>query len=224
MDPHTSIEAIGLGSLDWGGLRRMEPASNRWGFDRGCPVDRHYIESFLEQHREDIQGDCLEVMNANYIRRFGGERVQTENVIDITPDNSNATIIGDLTDPATLRPEAYDCFILTQTLPVIFDSRAVIRNAYAALKPGGVLLVTAPCLCRYSPHPEDFWRFTDRSLARLISENSDCQSPEIKMHGNLVASIAFLTGLAREELSVAELEYFDSRFPIVVTARVLKPR
>lgn len=211
-----------LGTLDWGDLRRMEPVSDRWGFDRGQPVDRFHIERFLQAHAADIAGDCVEVLNGDYVRRFGGERVQRLEVVDINADNPNATIVGDLCDPRTLGEARYDCFVLTQTLQVIFDAAAVVRNAWRALKPGGCLLVTVPCLCRYSPHPVDHWRFTDRSLAQLLAENTDAVEPEVRMHGNLVASIAFLTGLAAAELSQDELEHEDLRFPIVVTARARK--
>ena len=97
-----------------------------------------------------------------------------------------------------------------------------MRNCYAALKPGGTLLVTAPCLCRYSPHPEDFWRLTDRSLTRLITDNTDSDNFEVQMHGNLVASIAFLMGLSSQELTAEELDFRDSRFPLAVTARITR--
>jgi SAM-dependent methyltransferase len=214
---------VPLGSLQWGDLRRLEPVSDKWGFDRGLPVDRFYIEAFLDRHRDEIAGRCLEVMNGNYTRRFGGERVTRADVVDINPRNPNATIVGDLLDPATLEPAAYDCIVLTQTLNVIYDCGGVLRRCHAALRPGGTLLVTAPACCRYSPHPEDFWRFTDRSLERLLEDNAPRAEVAIEMCGNLVASIAFLTGLASGELTPAELAVRDDRFPIVVTAHVRKP-
>ena len=33
----------------FGSLGRVEPISRRFGFDRGTPVDRRYIEAFLER-------------------------------------------------------------------------------------------------------------------------------------------------------------------------------
>lgn len=214
---------IELGALNWGDLRRMEPVSERWGFDRGLPVDRYYIEAFLARHADDIHGRCLEVMTPAYVERFGGDRVREVDVVDIDAGNGSATIIGDLTVPGLLPEDAYDCFVMTQTLPVIYDGRALVRQAYSCLRPGGVLLVTAPTLCRYSPHPEDHWRLTDRSLRRLLEDETEGEITEIDLHGNLPACIAFLTGLAAEELSPAELDHRDTRFPVVVTARLRKP-
>src|SRR6185503_1474005 len=59
---------------DWGDLRRLRPVSRTFGYDRGLPVDRYYIESFLERNRRDIDGRTLEIGDDEYTRRFGGER------------------------------------------------------------------------------------------------------------------------------------------------------
>jgi SAM-dependent methyltransferase len=216
--------AIPLGSVDWGTLRRQEPISNRWGFDRGQPIDRYYIENFLARHADDIRGHCLELMNADYTHGFGKERITQADVLDINPRNPKATIVGDLLDPATLAPATYDCIILTQTLQVLFHPGLALRHCSSALRPGGVLLVTVPCFCRYSPHPVDYWRFTASSLSRLIEENTDDDADDVASYGNLIASIGFLQGMATSELQPEELDLQDDRFPIVATARLRKPQ
>jgi hypothetical protein len=218
----SNSSGIPVGGVEWGMLRRQEPVSSLWGFDRGQPVDRYYIENFLQNHSTRIRGHCLEVMNPDYSNRFGNEFVTQADVVDINPGNPRATIVGDLLDQNTLSANTYDCIILTQTLTVIYDGRAVMKNCYAALKPGATMLVTAACMCRYSPHPEDFWRLTDRSLTRLITDNTDCEDFEVEAHGNLMTSTAFLMGIASGELTQAELDHKDFRFPIVVCARLQK--
>ncbi|HSC25950.1 MAG TPA: hypothetical protein VLD67_01675, partial [Vicinamibacterales bacterium] len=40
----------GIDALDWGDLRRSNPVSRNWGYDRGTPIDRHYIHEFLASH------------------------------------------------------------------------------------------------------------------------------------------------------------------------------
>jgi len=222
MSTMENSKPVPVGGVNWGDLRRQQPLSDRWGFDRGQPVDRYYIENFLARHSATIRGTCIELMNSGYTRTYGNDRVIHADVVDINPNNANATIVGDLVDPKTLAAGRYDCFILTQTLQVIFDFAAALRNCYAAVKSGGTLLITVPCMCRYSPHPEDYWRFTDHSLRRLIAENTDCEDFEVESHGNLVASIAFTVGMASEELTKEELDFRDVRFPIVTTARLRK--
>ena len=56
-------------------VSRVQPLSPQWGWDRGTPIDRHYIERFLETHRRDVRGSVLEVRDSNYtaaVRRRRG--------------------------------------------------------------------------------------------------------------------------------------------------------
>src|SRR5207253_3831761 len=57
-------------TIDFGDLRRTTPVARDWGYERGRPIDRHYIERFLEHHAADIQGVVLEVQEPDYTRRF----------------------------------------------------------------------------------------------------------------------------------------------------------
>jgi hypothetical protein len=50
----------------WGNLRRTAPFSDNWGWDRGTPIDRVYIERFLREHAEDVRGDVLEIGGRYY--------------------------------------------------------------------------------------------------------------------------------------------------------------
>jgi len=210
-------------SVAWGDLRRLRPISSNWGFDRGSPVDRHYIETFLEEHRGDVRGACLELLNAGYTQRFGGERVTSAGVLDIDPGNRAATVTGDLTRSGTLAAGTIDCFILTQTLQHVYDVRAALANAYAALKPGGVLLITVPAMIKVHREPEDYWRFTADALRRLIRDTMPGVACDVRTYGNLPAGIAFLMGLAAQELTPQELEAHDPEHPLIVAARAAKP-
>src|SRR3954451_12003193 len=98
------------------GLRVHEPVSTQFGLDRGRPVDRFYIERFLEQNRQLIRGRVLEVQERSYIDWFG-RGVQQADVLHAGPGNAEATIVGDLTTGDDIPQSAYDCIILTQTLP-----------------------------------------------------------------------------------------------------------
>src|SRR5689334_3710614 len=42
-----------VGEVRLGDLRRLTPISRNWGFDRGQPVDRYYIENFLAVQSSD---------------------------------------------------------------------------------------------------------------------------------------------------------------------------
>ena len=208
-----------------GTLGRTTPLSDHWGFDRGTPVDRFYIERFLAEHRQDIRGRVLEVKNSAYTSRFG-DGVERRDVVDIDAANPDATIIADLAAADGIRSDQFDCFILTQTLQFIYDTRAVIRHIHRILRPRGVALVTVPCVSRIAPRrglTTDYWRFTAASCSTLFVEAFGTEHVAVRSHGNVLAAIAFLTGIAHEELARRDLERDDPYFPLIITVRAVKP-
>jgi SAM-dependent methyltransferase len=203
-----------------GTLRRTSPISRDWGFNRGSPVDRYYIERFLWENRADIRGRVLELMDSGYSDLYG-TGVSQADVLDIDPSNERATIVDDLAVGKQLPTDAFDCFILTQTLHIIYDVRGAIETANRVLRPGGVLLATMPAVSRIWREGADFWRFTEASALRLFRETFG-ENLEVASQGNVLTAIAFLTGLAHEELSRRELETNDPLFPVTITVRAVK--
>jgi SAM-dependent methyltransferase len=209
----------------WGNLRRQRPFSDYWGFDRGLPVDRFYIETFLSRHAEAVQGRVLEVRDRTYTQLFGGASVTRTDVVDIDPANAEATIVADLTVRDSLSDQRFDCIIVTQTLQYVDDPAAAIANLWTVLAPGGTMLLTVPSLQRIDPDAPDVdrWRFTPNGLDDLVRSEAAGADFEIVGYGNLLASTAFLMGLSAEELRPSELEHNDPDFPLVACARVRRP-
>jgi peptidoglycan/xylan/chitin deacetylase (PgdA/CDA1 family)/SAM-dependent methyltransferase len=213
-------------TLDLGELRRTTPIARDWGYERGTPVDRYYIEKFLEKHAADISGAVLEVQESDYTRRFGGNRVTKSDVIDLDPSNTRATIVSDLRCAANIATGTYDCVILTQTLHVIDDMASAVTECARILKPGGVLLATLPCASRVSVeygHDGDFWRVTDAGARCLFSTAFPAENLTVESHGNVFSNLAFLYGFCCEELTTAEFDAFDPYFPMLVSVRAEKP-
>ncbi len=206
-----------------GTLRRTSPLSDGYGFDRGTPVDRYYIDRFVEENRGAIRGRVLEIKNSRYTHQFGSDFVQRD-VLDIDPTNRNATIVADLAAADRIPADAFDCFILTQTLHLIFDARSAIFHAHRILRPGGVLLCSVPCVARITPGciDGDYWRFTRASCSRLFGDVFPQDRITVRTHGNVLTAIAFLTGMAAEELRQRELDHDDENFPLLVTVRAEK--
>ena len=125
-------------------LPGLEPVSREFGFDRGGPVDRWYIERFLDAHRADVRGRVLEVAESSYTDRYGDGQVTQSDVLYAKPGLPEATIVGDLTTGKGIPRDAYDCLIVTQTLPFIYDVAGAVRGIRDALVEGGVALVTVP--------------------------------------------------------------------------------
>jgi SAM-dependent methyltransferase len=211
------------GWVHLGNLRRVTPISRVFGFDRGRPVDRHYIEGFLETHAADVRGAVLEVGDRAYTLRFGGDRIERSDVLHARPGNAGATIVGDLSTGEGIPEARYDCVILTQVLPFVWDFRAALAHARGALKPGGVLLLTVPGFSQISRYDAerwgDFWRFTSMSMERLFAEVFPDERVTIEVFGNVLAATAFLHGLAAEELSPEELDHRDPDFEVTIAVR-----
>lgn len=214
-----------LGYVRFGDLRRIEPIDGNFGFGRGRPIDRYYIENFLERHSADVKGRVLEVGDDTYTRRFGKEKVTASDVLHVSEGNPRATLVGDLAIADHLPSDAFDCIILTQTLHLIYDVRAAIRTLHRILKPGGVLLATFPGISQIDRHDWKncwYWSFTTFSAERLFSELFHPSDLQIETYGNVLAATAFLYGLADVELEQDELDALDPHYQVVITARAVK--
>jgi hypothetical protein len=113
--------------------------------------------------------------------------------------------------------------LLTQTLHLVFDMPAAIANVRRALRPGGVALITVPCITPVGPaegYPW-YWSLTEAALHRLLRESFDEKSLTVASFGNLFAATAFLHCAAVEEVSKSKLDRVDPHYPVTVTARAV---
>jgi hypothetical protein len=213
-----------VGLVDFGNLRRRTPISRVFGFDRGMPIDRYYIEYFLKANQARIHGRVLEVGEDLYARTFGTSHVTQLDVINAPSDAENKTITTDLTQSGS--SETYDCIILTQTLNVIFKVQNVIQNVHKALKPSGTLLATFPGISQISRYDMDrwgdYWRFTTLSARNLFEDVFGAENVEVSAYGNVVTAIAFLHGLAVEDLQKDEFDYHDPDYELLITIAAIK--
>jgi SAM-dependent methyltransferase len=206
---------------------RLRPVSDQWGVERGVPVDRHYIEQFLREHRGDVRGRVLEVKDPGYARMLDDGQVQQVDVLDVDPMNTNATLTADLAHADNLESAQFDCFILTQTLHIIYDIRAALGHAIRVLRPGGVLLCTVPAISRVNYEngglqSGDYWRLTHAAVRRLFDEVLPATSTEITTYGNVAVCSAFLYGLAATEIPPEDLAFSDPWFPLIHCIRAVK--
>ena len=212
------------GHVDFGDFRRTRPISRHFGFERGLPIDRFYVERFLAANAADIRGQVLEIGDATYTRRFGDRRVTRSDVLHVAAGAPEATIIGDLTSADHIPSDAFDCIVLTQTLHLIYDVAAAVGTIHRILAPGGVLLATVPGVSQIERgqwRDTWFWSFTVRSARRLFEERFG-GDVEVAANGNVLTAVAFLEGLAAHELREDELLTFDEAYPVCVAIRAVK--
>ena len=216
------------GGVDFGNFYRTAPISPIFGLDRGTPIDRYYIEKFLEENRSDIRGRCLELGDDTYIRRFGAEnRVGQVDILHVVAGNPAATIVADLTDADHIPSDQFDCIIFTQSLQMIYDMRTALETLHRILKPGGVLLLTSHGISKIGRRLErdgwgEYWHLTTQSTARLLEESFPNGEIRVSSAGNVLSAISYLHGLCVEEVSKQDLDIFDPDFEVIVTARVSK--
>ncbi len=215
-----------VGRVDFGDLRRVTPIGSRFGSDAGQPIDRYYIESFLERHAGDIKGRVLEIGDDRYTRQIGGNRVTQSDVLHAKQGNPKATIVADLSAGDAISSNSFDCVVLTQTLQHVYELGGAIKTLYRILRPNGVLLATVPGISQISRYDMqqwgDYWRFTTRSAKQLFLECFPDEGIRVDGYGNVLSAIAFLHGLAAEELEKDELDYQHPDFEMVITIRAVK--
>ena len=216
-----------LVKADFGDLRRVTPLHDDFGWRRGLPIDRYYIEQFLGTHAGDIRGRVLEAGDDRYTRQFGGAKFTQSDILDVYPGNSSATIIADLSRADDIPEGTFDCVVLTQVIQMIFDVQAALHHVHRILKPGGVFLMTShgmSRICRQEgvDHWGEYWHFTTQSIRHLFARTFPDSQIEVTAYGNTLAMVAFLHGLAAQDLQAQELDYRDAKVELLVAARAVK--
>lgn len=194
------------------------PRSVKFGFDRGIPIDRKYINDFLLSRKQLVKGRCLEIGASEYCEMLGVAPADTY-VLGANVSAGTRNIPGDLSDMSTLPDTRFDTFICTQTLNFIFDFDAAIGNARKLINPGGHFIGTVSGVAQVSLYDADRWgdfyRFTPEAIARHLRKHFS--RVDVVVYGNHYALMNYLTGHAFEDLQQPqEIWNSDPRFPIIV--------
>lgn len=227
-----------------------KPIGRWFGFERGTPIDRYYINKFLEKNRQDIKGNVAEISERTYTQYFSSGTVNKSYVLNPSHPPKNfdpflkygcnnfQKIKNKFTPPTTIEinnadlttgknlPHDIDCFICTQTLMCIFDLNKAIINSLKMIKSGGVILVTVSGISKISRYDFNRWGyyqyFTDLGLKKYFEQFLPPKNISVKTYGNVKTATAFLYGIAAQELTLKDLDSHDQDFPVTITARIKK--
>jgi SAM-dependent methyltransferase len=214
------------GKINMGDFNRTTPYSNQFGYDRGGPVDRYYIENFLQKQAHHIKGRVLEIGDNEYTLKYGGSKVGKSDVLHIEEGNKKATFVGDLSNAPQLPDNAFDCIVLTQTLHLIYEYKEALRTCYRVLKPGGVLLMTVPGISHIDQGEWKkiwLWSFTESSIIKLLEETFPGAESSIEVFGNVLVATAFLYGIGLPELKKEQMDQVDEHYQVIITVAATKP-
>ena len=214
-----------LNQIKMGDFDRIEPFSKEFGYDRGGPVDRYYIENFLKKNNHFIKGRVLEVGDNDYTLRFGGNKIERSEILHVDASNADATYVGDLSDAPMLTDDTFDCIILTQTLHLIYNHHKALATCYRILKQGGTLILTVPGITQIDQgewHENWLWSFTGTVIKRMLEETFYKNNITVNTHGNVLAATAFLFGMGAPELKQTQLDYHDLHYQVIITAIAIK--
>ncbi len=214
-----------IGAVEGGDFDRLQPFCSDFGFSRGGPVDRYYIENFLKKQSGDIKGRVLEIGDNEYSLLYGGSKITQSDILHVDASNTKATFIGDLSDAPQVPDNSFDCVVLTQTLHLIYNYKGALDTCYRILKPGGVLLLTSPVITSIDRGEWSntwYWSFTDKALERMVGEAFPTGKVEVDTFGNVYVATAFLYGMGASEVSKEKFDHQDSQFQVIVTARAVK--
>jgi hypothetical protein len=206
----------GYGLPRWGNLRRTTPFSFTFGVERGTPVDRHYLHRFLDAYRELITGNVLEVQVSSYTTRFGHD-VYRADTFDIVPEFA-PTYLCDFAHCESMIPDnAYDCLLLPNTLQHFRELDRCLEQALRVVVPGGTILASVAGLLPLTGDVPDYWRLSPDGWRELLARAWPRAHVNVSGHGNCLAAAAAQMGLASEELTAAELDLNDPRYPVLTT-------
>ena len=129
---------------------RIYPLNDIFGYRRGTPIDRYYIEQAIDDYSKYIKGSVLEVGGSDYTKKFSKTEKKDSFILNYTQMDGDQVIVGDLADKDSLKGQEYDTFICTQTLNFIYDFHKAIDTSYELLKHKGYFLGTVASVSNIS--------------------------------------------------------------------------
>lgn len=128
-----------------------------------------FIESIQAEYR--FQGKKILEVGVGLLdhnkQLFSGNDYLASDVYE-TP---HTNIILDITKPETfdaIFESTFDLVIVSEVLEHVYEHRKAFEALQKIVKPEGYVLITVPF--EYQEHGEDYWRYTGRTLDRLLSE------------------------------------------------------
>jgi SAM-dependent methyltransferase len=195
------------------------PFDRDFGSSRGTPIGRYYVEKFLRENADRVRGRCLEFGDARYKALFTG--AEKYEVVNIKP-GPGVDYVCDIHDTRSMPQETFDTIICTQVFEHLAWPEKAAVSLYGLLRPGGLLLLTAPFLNPVHGLPADFRRFTPGGLD-LILRGAGFVMDSVDFGGNSSVGLGSLLGMVTEDFTTTELDVKDPVYPYNCLLRGHRP-
>ena len=201
------------------------PLERDFGSKRGSPLDRYYIERFIEKNKLLIKGRVLEVGDDRYSKNY--VKTSQINVLRGKDNREYQNLNGDLLDFETIKNiGTFDSLIITNVLNFIFDYDTAIQNIAKLTNKNGQCLFTVSGISGISKFDNDrwgdYWRFSTKSFHEIL--NKYFEKINIDYYGNASIAASLILGLVREDIPNSILNIKDEDFPVIITAIASLPK
>jgi SAM-dependent methyltransferase len=163
--------------------------------EKGKSIGRILTNWVLLQWSDQVMGLVIDLGSGNspsYWRLMGLKVNPKVRLVSVDYDfTGRPSAVADLSTPLPFKDSVADSVILGGVLYMLPDPLAVLKEARRLLKPNGVFTLYTPLIYNYSPHPHDYWRFTEEGL-RLLLERTGFADITIVSVGGRWTAAAFL--------------------------------
>ena len=218
------LETLGLlspavNTLDWGDLKRRFPICHQFGFTRGTPVDRYYLDKFISEIRHQVVGSVLEIGGVLQNKEIYQLSLATEYQTLELVFRPGVTVVGDAHDSTVIMPESVDTILLFNVLEHCHNPWVVVQNIHSWLRVGGKCFCLVPNAQKLHSGPKDYWRPLPDGMKQLFQDFSEYN---LHIYGNPLTVLASFMGVAAEELSTQDLDDFHPDYPVSTCIAALK--
>ncbi len=127
-------------------------------------LSRQKLEIFLQQQASNAK--TLDVGGTGTgLRGFFPNRVS----LNINPE-TKPDIVADGHDMHMVKDNSYDIVLCLNTLEHCENPQKVLLEIHRVLKPNGKLIMSTPFMTPIHTYPQDYWRFTDTALRKMLSD------------------------------------------------------
>jgi SAM-dependent methyltransferase len=201
------------GAIDFGSLRRIAAICPDFGWSRGTPIDRYYLNNFITTIRHEVRGDVMEVGGVNTNREtYDFVNATSYLAVDLKMYR-NVDIVADVNDANAFLESCFDSIVAFNVLEHCEFPYKIVSNFLRWLRPGGKIFCMVPSTQRYHPAPRDYWRPMPDAMWSLFKE---FDVDRFVVYGNALTAIASLMGTAFEELTQEDLDASNPYFPVAI--------